>query len=106
MILTPIPQERLGEALDRFAARLDDPDSRAAFTRIRATSPDRAEGAEAERNHREALALARRLGVPVHPPGTPRRSCGIGVRIILENRFATETQRSQREIRLQFSAPS
>jgi sugar phosphate isomerase/epimerase len=70
MILTPIPQERLGEALDRFAARLDDPDSRAAFTRIRATSPDRAEGAEAERNHREALALARRLGVPVHPPGT------------------------------------
>ena len=70
MILTPIPRERLAEALDRFAARLDDPDARAAFARIRATSPDRAEGAEAARHHREALALARRLGVPVHPPGT------------------------------------
>jgi hypothetical protein len=70
LILTPIPRERLEKALDRFAARLDDPDAQAAFARIRATSPDRTEGAEAERHHRKALALARRLGVPVHPPGT------------------------------------
>ena len=70
MILTPIPRDRLGEALDRFAARLDDPDARAAFARIRATSPERAEGIEAERHRQQALALARRLGVPVHPPGT------------------------------------
>jgi hypothetical protein len=69
MILTPIPPERLAEALDRFAAQLDDPDARAVFARIRATSPERAEGAEAEWQHREALALASRLGVPVHPPG-------------------------------------
>src|ERR1051325_7277657 len=70
MILTPIPRERLGEALDRFAAQLDDPDARAAFDRIRVTSPERALDAEAARHHREALALARDLGLPVHPPGT------------------------------------
>ncbi len=70
MILTPIPRVHLGEALDRFAAQLDDAEARAAFDRIRATSPDRADGAEAERHRREALALARRFGVPTHPPGT------------------------------------
>lgn len=70
MILTPIPQERLEEALDRFTAQLDDPAPRAAFSCIRATSPDRAAGAEAERHRQQAFALARRFGVPVHPPGT------------------------------------
>jgi hypothetical protein len=70
LILTPIPREQLADALDQFAAQLDDADARAAFARIRATSPDRAEGIEAERHRREALKLACRLGVPVHPPGT------------------------------------
>lgn len=70
MILTPIPREHLDDALDQFAARLDNPAARAAFTRIRATPPDRAEGAEAERHRQEALAFADRLRVPVHPPGT------------------------------------
>ena len=70
MILTPIPRERLGEALDRFAAQLDDAEARAAFDCIRATSPDRADGAEAEQHRQEALELARRFGVPMHPPGT------------------------------------
>ena len=70
MILTPIPPERLGEALDRFAARLDDPEARAAVARIRATPADRAEGAEAEAHRQEALAMVRRLGIPAHPPGT------------------------------------
>ena len=70
MILTPIPPERLGEALNRFAAQLDEPEARAAFARIRRTSPDRAERAAAERDRQQALELAQRLGVPAHPPGT------------------------------------
>ena len=70
MILTPIPRDRLGAALDRFAARLDDSAARAAFAPIRATAPDRATGAAAERHRRQALAVARHFGVPVHPPGT------------------------------------
>ncbi|HEX6443245.1 MAG TPA: hypothetical protein VF007_13725 [Stellaceae bacterium] len=70
MILTPIPPERLGDALDRFAAQLNGPEARAAFARIRATSPDRAEGAAAETHRQQALAMARDLGIPVHPCGT------------------------------------
>jgi hypothetical protein len=69
LILTPIPRECLAEALDAFAARLGDRGARAAFARIRATSPDRAKGAEAEQHRQQALLLARSLGVPVHPAG-------------------------------------
>ena len=67
MILTPIPCEHLDELLDRFAAQLDNPVARAAFERVRATSPDRAAGGEAERHRQQALALACRFGVPVYP---------------------------------------
>jgi hypothetical protein len=70
LILTPIPREHLGEALDCFAARLDDPAARAVFAEIRATSPDRAKDAEAERHRQDALAFAQRCGVPVYSPGT------------------------------------
>jgi hypothetical protein len=56
--------------LDRFAARLDDPPLHAAFAGIRATAPERASGAVAERHRQQALAVARHFGVPVHPPGT------------------------------------
>src|SRR5947209_18623001 len=70
MILTPIPPERLGDTLNRFAAQLEDPEARAAFARIRATAPDRAEGALAEAHRQQALEMGRRLGVPAHPPGT------------------------------------
>ena len=69
MILTPIPPERLNAVLDRFAAQLDEP-STAAFGRIRATSPDRAEGPVAEAHRLQALQWARRLGMAAHPPGT------------------------------------
>ena len=48
---------------------LDDPSSRAVFLRIRATSPDRASGAEAERHRRVALSLARAFGMATHPEG-------------------------------------
>ncbi len=68
MILTPIPPEQLEGALDRFAAQLSEPGARAAFARIRATAPERAAGAPAERHRLAALAFARRHGVPVHPP--------------------------------------
>lgn len=68
MMLTPIPREALGEALDFFAAGLADPVSRRTFERIRATSPDRAEAAQAESDRRAALALARYFGMAVHPP--------------------------------------
>jgi len=70
MILTPIPLDRLAGALDRFAAQLDDRAARAAFARIRATAAARAEGAAAEAHRDEALALARRCGMRVHPAGT------------------------------------
>ena len=68
MILTPIAREQLDGALDRFAAQLSAPGARAAFARIRATSPERAAGAQAEEHRREALVFAGRYGVPVHPP--------------------------------------
>ncbi|MBV9858583.1 MAG: hypothetical protein JO038_00540 [Alphaproteobacteria bacterium] len=70
MILTPIPHDRLGDALDSFAARLAEPAPRRAFGHIRATSPDRVEGEEAERDRVAALRFARRLGIPVHADGT------------------------------------
>ena len=73
MILTPIPDDRLDEALDRFAARLSDPEAVAAFARIRATATDRAEGAAAERHRQQALAFARKAGMAVHPEGAPCR---------------------------------
>src|ERR1700719_2193038 len=50
-------------------AKLDDPLSRVAFRRIRATSADRAVGAAAERHRRAALSLARSLGMAVHADG-------------------------------------
>jgi hypothetical protein len=69
MILTAIPRERLGEVLDRFMAKLEDPVSRAVFRCIGATSTDRAVGAAAERHRQAALALARSLGMAVYPEG-------------------------------------
>jgi hypothetical protein len=69
MILTPIPRDRLDEALDRFAAQLTEPAAVAAFACIRSTSPDRAEGAAAERDRHRALAFARTAGMAVHPEG-------------------------------------
>jgi hypothetical protein len=70
MILTPIPREQLEHALDRFSVGLGDPFSRAVFGRIRATSPDRAAGAAAERHRHAALSLARAFGMVIHPEGT------------------------------------
>ncbi len=70
MILTPIPRDQLAAALDRFGGGLRDALSRRAFGQIRATSPDRAVGAQAERHRLAALALAHRCGMAVHPPGT------------------------------------
>ena len=50
MILTPIPCAELAGTLDRFMGGLSDKLSWEAFARIRATSPDRAAGAEAEQH--------------------------------------------------------
>jgi hypothetical protein len=69
MILTPICPDDLAGALDRFGIGLDDAASRRVFHQIRATSPERAEGPEAERHRLAALALARNCGMAVHPPG-------------------------------------
>src|SRR3954470_9158619 len=66
----PIPPELLDDALDHFAAGLADPAARAAFDRIRATTPERAEGEGAEAHRRQALTLARACGMKIHPPGT------------------------------------
>jgi hypothetical protein len=73
MILTQIPREQLAAALDRFMAGLSDRHSQSVFERIRATSPDRAAGAEAERHRLSALSFARDFGMAIHPEGTPCR---------------------------------
>ena len=70
VILTPIPPELLDAALDGFGARLTDPAACAAFALIRATASERARGETAEAHRREALALARARGMPIHKPGT------------------------------------
>jgi hypothetical protein len=67
MILTPIPREHLADILDRFMAGLSDKLSRDVFAQIRATSPERAAGAEAERHRHEALSVARTSGMAIHP---------------------------------------
>jgi hypothetical protein len=67
MILTPIPRDQLGCALDRFMASIGEPYARVVFGQIRATSPDRAAGAEAERHRQVALSIARDLGMGIHP---------------------------------------
>jgi hypothetical protein len=72
MILTPISPDDLAGALNHFATRLLDFLPRRVFQQIRATSPDRAEGLEAERHRLTALALARNCGMAVHPPGVRR----------------------------------
>jgi hypothetical protein len=70
MILTPIPRERLGDVLGRFATGLTRGEARAALAVIRTSSAERAEGAEAERHRLRALDLARDRGLAVHPEGT------------------------------------
>ena len=70
MILTPIPAEQLGKVLSHFAAGLTTNKARAAFALIRATSAERAAGAEADRHRLEALDFARGHGMRMHPPGT------------------------------------
>jgi len=69
MILTPVPRDRLGLALDRFIAGIGDPYARGVFRRIRATSPNRAAGAEAERHRQVAHSIARAFGMAIHPDG-------------------------------------
>lgn len=73
MILTPIPPAALPAALDRFGSALPSGLAHAAFLRIRATSPDRADGAAAEAHRQVALAFATGLGIAAHPPGTACR---------------------------------
>ena len=73
MILTPISDDMLPAALDRFAAQLAEPAARDAFARIRATSAERAAGAAAEAHRQQALAVARACDMPVRPPGTSCR---------------------------------
>ena len=67
MILTPISDDQLSAKLDRFAAGLAGGLSHDVFARIRATSPERAAGAEAERHRHEALSVARASGMAIHP---------------------------------------
>jgi len=73
MMLTPIPRAELTGILDRFMGGLSDRLSREAFARIRATSPDRATGVEAEQHRLAALAVARGCGMPIHPEGSSCR---------------------------------
>ena len=70
MILTPIAEAEIDDALDRFAAGLASDEARAAFALIRDTAATRATGGEAERHRQRALDVARAHGMAVHPPGT------------------------------------
>jgi hypothetical protein len=70
LILTLIPAAELDDALARFAAGLKSAEARGALALIRATSAERAIGTEAERHRRQALDVARRHGMAVHPSGT------------------------------------
>lgn len=65
MILTPIPAERLPEALRQFRDRLADAFARAVLDSIAATSPDRAIAAAAEVHREQALMLAREFGMGI-----------------------------------------
>jgi len=73
MILTPIPDDQLSAALDRFAAALANGVSRDVFARIRTTSSERAAGPEAERHRLAALSFARAFGVAIHADETSCR---------------------------------
>src|SRR5215831_13534518 len=73
MILTPIPREELAGTLNYFTAHLSDGLSRLVFAQIRATSPDRASGAEAEGHRLAAFSFARGFGIAIHPEGIPCR---------------------------------
>ncbi len=65
MILTPIPLERLPEVLRQFRGSLADEFGCRAFDAIAATSPERANGAAVEHHRRQALDLARSIGMGV-----------------------------------------
>ena len=65
MILTPIPPERLPEALRQFRDSLADAFAREVLDIIAATSPDRAQAAAAETHRQQALALAREFSMGV-----------------------------------------
>ena len=82
MILTPIPAAALDETLDRFMARLADRFSRAVFRRIRATSPHRAAGAEAEQHRLAAVSFAHAFGLAIHPEGMPCKFNWDGVALL------------------------
>jgi hypothetical protein len=76
VILTPVPLHGLRRALDGFAAALGDPEARRLFRRIAVPGhATRARGAQAAAHHRQALALARRLGMGIRP-GAPRSGLG------------------------------
>jgi hypothetical protein len=74
MILTPIPPERLAQALEQFRSTLADGFARQVFAAIAASPPDRAESEVAEHHRRQALALARSVGMGVAAAEAPRLS--------------------------------
>jgi hypothetical protein len=72
MILTPIEPDRLPALLQRFGLALGEGAAREVFRRIaRAADAARASGPMADAHHRDALALATRIGITVRP-GSPR----------------------------------
>src|SRR5260370_783303 len=67
------PRARVDAARGRFAARLAAGAAHAAFERTRGTAAERAAGMPAEAHRQQALALARRVGMAIHPAGTRPR---------------------------------
>ncbi|HKX09168.1 MAG TPA: hypothetical protein VJN67_13300 [Stellaceae bacterium] len=73
-MLTPIPAERLPEALEQFRSGLAEGFARRVLDAITATSSDRAAGDAAERHRQEALALARTVGMGIAEAASSRLS--------------------------------
>lgn len=84
MILTPIPPERLPKALEQFRSSLAEGFARQVLDAIAATSPDRAAGEVAERHKKEALALARALGMGIADKAAASRLSWDGERLNAE----------------------
>jgi hypothetical protein len=103
VILTPLPRHRLFRALWAFAAALDDPAANRVFRRLAVPAhAARAAGVAAAHHHRQALALAARMGMGICP-GSPQGGLGWDGRAL---RSATEAYVLLHEVaHFQLAAP-
>jgi hypothetical protein len=104
VILTPLPRHRLFRALAAFAAALDEPAAERIFRRLAVPAhAARAVGTDVAHHHRQALALAARMGMG-SCPGSPQGGLGWDGRAL---RRATEAYVLLHEVaHFQLAAPA